>query len=810
MKISYNWLLSHIKTDLEVEKIAEILTNTGLEIEGIEKHNENNPLNGVVVGKVLELQKHPNADKLRIATVDIGRGENLQIICGAPNIKQEQKVAVAPIGVELPTDGDVPFKIKKVKLRGVESFGMICSEKELGLSENHEGIWVLEPAHQVGTPISSLLAKPAGDVTLEIGLTPNRSDAMSHFGVARDLNAALKALKIKTELTPLSAETFDSLSFSGENPIEVEVTHPEMAPRYAGLYLENIEVKPSPEWMQNRLKAIGLNPINNVVDITNYILHDIGQPLHAFDADKIHGKNIIVGPLKKDSRFTTLDETEHRLNGTELMICDEEGGMCMAGIYGGIDSGVTENTKGIFLESAYFDPVSIRKAAKFHGLSTDSSFRFERGADPELTVYALKKAAMLLIELAGAKIVGDIIDIYPKPIENFTALLRFHKLHKLAGERIHHEQVKEILKSLDIEIISESNDVLELSIPPYRADVQREIDVIEEILRIYGYNKIKTPEKISFTPVENSLRSAEQLESTAAQTLVSLGYHEVMNNSVGSESHFHEMGLSAESSVKLLNPLSSDLNTFRHSLLPGLLDNVEFNLNRKISNLKLFEFGKIYEKKSSKYKEHYRLGILISGDRQGSNWNHPSEKSDFFTLKGVVSMLGERLGLPAFKETAETHSNFSDFLELRIGGKKAGFLGRVHANILKKADISQPVYYAELNWDQFLKSAGKTEIRFREISKFPAVRRDLALLLDTKVSYSEIRKAIHKMKSKLIRSVELFDVYEGNKLPAGKKSYALSFHLQDDSKTLNDQEIDKVMSKITQLLKKEFAAELRE
>lgn len=808
MKISYNWLSSHIKTDLEVQKIGEILTNTGLEVEAIEKCTQSHELNGVVVGKVIALEKHPNADKLKIATVDIGSGENLQIVCGAPNIEEEQKVPVATVGTILPAPDGTSFVIKEAKLRGVESFGMICSEAELGVSENNEGIWVLEPSHKIGTPVKDFIKKNNSDVLIEIGLTPNRTDAMSHYGVARDLHAALNVLKQKSELTPISSESFDNLKISGKNPIEVEIKNPELAPRYAGLYLENIEVKPSPEWIQEKLKTIGLNPINNVVDITNYILHDLGQPLHAFDAEKISGKKIIVQQLPAGTEFTTLDGVNRKLNGSELMICDENGGMCMAGIYGGMNSGVTETTKSIFLESAYFDPVSIRKSSKAHGLNTDSSFRFERGADPNMTLTALKKAAMMLAEFAGAEIQGEIFDFYPAPIENFKTVLRYHKLDQLLGERLHREQVKGILELLDIQIVSESNETLEVSIPPYRADVQREVDVIEEILRIYGYNKIKTPEKISFTPVKNTEKDAQKIENAIAQTLIARGFHEAMNNSVVKSGIQQIYGLDESKSVKLLNPLSSDLSVMRQSMLSGLLENTAYNINRKTSDIKLFEFGKIYNK-TEEHQENYRLAILMSGNKSHENWATQEEKTNFFTLKGKVFEIFKRLGIHQIEEKPYSNLIYSDALSLEKDGKTLGSLGKIHKNILKKTDISQEVFYAELNWELMLEIAISSQLKFKEIAKFPAVNRDLALLIDNNILYSELYNSTQKLNINLLKSMELFDVYEGDKLPEGKKSYAMSFVLQNEEKTLSDVEIENVMNELIRNFQQNFNAELR-
>ncbi|MFA7447602.1 MAG: phenylalanine--tRNA ligase subunit beta [Weeksellaceae bacterium] len=810
MKISYNWLSTHIKSELDVHRTSEILTNIGLEVEGVEiQCGQNNPLKGIVVGKVISLEKHANADKLQVAMVDVGEKEHLQIVCGAPNIAEEQKVVVATIGTVLLIEDGKEWEIKKSKLRGVESSGMICSEAELGLSDNHDGIMVLEPSVKVGTPFSDLVEKPSFDTLIEIGLTPNRTDAMSHYGVARDLYAALCTLKIKSEFNSYSTEKFDSLKRSGENPIKVEVKNPELAPRYSGLYFENIKIKPSPKWMQDRLKTIGINPLNNVVDITNYILHDLGQPLHAFDADKISGQKITVQSLDKGTKFTTLDGTERELNGSELMICDEKGGLCMAGVYGGIDSGVSETTTKIFLESAYFNPISVRKSAKYHGLNTDSSFRFERGVDPNMALVALKQAAVLLMEYADATVVGDFTDLYPTPIENLNVILRYKKIDQLLGERLHREQIKEILKHLDIQIISETNDILETSIPPYRADVQREVDLIEEILRIYGYNKIQTEDKISFSIVKNDERNAQLIENEAAKTLIPLGFHEAMNNSVGKADYQKTFNLTESLSVQLLNPLSSDLAFLRQSMLPGLLENTAYNINRKTSNIKLFEFGKVYNKSDEGYTENYRLALLISGNKSASNWANPDSKTSFFTLKGVVSQLLKRLGIHEFSEKPALNKNYSDAITLDFEGKNLGTLGIISKSILKKMDVGQPVFMAELNWDTILELSSEYNLKFKEISKFPMVERDLAILIDKNTSYSDLYTSTKNLDLKLLKSVHLFDVYEGEKLPDGKKSYAMSFQLQDEGKTMGDKEIDEIMNKLIRNFELSFKAELR-
>lgn len=811
MKISYNWLSSYLKTDIDVQKIGEILTNIGLEVEGIEAgETNNNSLKGVVVGKVTSLEKHANADKLRVATVDVGTGKELQIVCGAPNIAEEQKVAVATVGTELTGKDGKAFTIKEAKLRGVDSFGMICSEAELGLSENHDGIWVLEPSVKIGTHVSDLVKRSTDtDVMLEIGLTPNRTDAMSHFGVARDLNAALNVLKINSEFNLSNTEEFDELPKTEGDSIQIQIKDHELAPRYAGISLTNIKVKPSPEWIQNRLKTIGLQPINNVVDITNYILHDLGQPLHAFDADKISGKKIIVQTLPKGTKFKTLNGNERGLNGSELMICDEKGGLCMAGIYGGLDSGVTESTKNIFLESAYFEPVTIRKGSKFHGLNTDSSFRFERGVDPNMTITALKKAVILLTQYADAEIVGEIQDIYPNPIQNFKVVLRYHKIDQLLGERIHRERIKNILELLEIKIISESNETLDVEIPPYRADVQREVDLIEEILRIYGYNQIKTPEKITFSAVKNQVIDHQKLENKAANYLISLGLNEAMNNSLTKSEYQSVYSLEESEGVKMLNPLSGDLAVMRQTMLSGLLENTAYNINRKNADIRLFEIGKTYKKLKQGYEETYKLALLISGNTARENWTKSAKKTSFYYLKGIVEQLFKRLNLNEVKQKPVSSVNFSDAISLELNGKELGTIGIVDKKILKKADIQQDVFYAELNWEMIVEFASEYKLQYKEISKFPAVKRDLALLLNNEISYADLYESTWNLNLDLLKSVQLFDVYEGEKLPQGKKSYALSFVLQNEEKTLEDAEIEKTMNELIRNFQKNFNAELR-
>lgn len=799
MKISNNWLNEYIKTDLKPEKIAEYLTDIGLEVEGVEKfENIKGGLQGIVVGKVLTCEKHPNADKLKLTTVDIRKGKILNIVCGAPNVEAGQTVPVATVGTKIYTKDGSFFEIKEAKIRGEKSQGMICAEDELGLSDDHGGIMILDDTKfEIGKNFADYYDIVSDDV-YEIGLTPNRTDAMSHYGVARDLNAFLISNNLNSDFTKIASK---SIEIEGQNDFSLEVEDADLCPRYLGAVLENIEVKDSPDWLKNYLTAIGLHPINNVVDITNYILHGLGQPLHAFDAEKILDKKVKVGTVKAGTKFKTLDGVERILNGSEIMIKDGKNQpMCIAGVFGGANSGVSENTKSVFLESAYFNPVAIRKAAKFHGLNTDASFRFERGVDPNNARTALTYAIKMLEDLAGAKLVGTILENYPKKVENHYIILRFSKIEQILGIKIHREKVKEILKSLEINILNEINNGLEISVPPYRADVTREIDVIEEILRIYGYNKIDAPQKISFTPVKLSVNDQDELENSWARTLQSNGFYEVMNNSLTS--------LKDETdAVKLLNPLSNDLAFMRKSLLEGLLQNAVYNINRKNPDIKFFEFGKIYFKKE-KYEERKQLAILVSGREVAENWLQPKSATDFFHLKGYVKILLERLKVD-FEEKSLEDARFSDALEITSNGKTIAKLGKVSAELLKDFDINQEVFYAEVELENAQSLRAESNLKFIDLPKFNILRRDLALLLDKDVTYAELYKTARKNPSLYLKNINLFDVYEGKNLPEGKKSYAMSFELLNEEKTLEDKEITEIMNSLIESFKKDFEAELR-
>ena len=799
MKISNNWLKDYIKTDLSSEKIGAFLTDIGLEVEGIEKYESvKGSLEGIVVGKVLTCEQHPNADKLKITTVEVGSGKILNIVCGAPNVAAGQNVPVAVVGTKIYDKKGSFFEIAKAKIRGEVSEGMICAEDELGLSDDHGGIMVLdEETYKVGEPFAQYFSL-TNDEVYEIGLTPNRTDAMSHYGVARDLQAFLSNNGVKSEFEKISTAI---VSTEGEHGFELEVEDSALCPRYIGAIIENVKIAPSPAWLQDRLKAIGLSPINNVVDITNYILHGLGQPLHAFDADKISGKKVKVGVNEAGTKFTTLDGIERTLNGSEIIIKDGNNQpMCIAGVFGGSESGVSEETKTIFLESAYFNPVAIRKAAKSHGLNTDASFRFERGVDPNNTRTAITQAIKLIEEITGGKKIGSLLEHYPNKIEDAKIIFRYSKLDQILGVKIHREKIKEILKSLEIKAVNDITDGLELAVPAYRADVTREIDVIEEILRIYGYNKVDAPQKISFTPVKLSFDDQDALENSWARTLQSNGFNEVMNNSLTSVKD-------ETNAVKLLNPLSKELTFMRKSLLEGLLENTIYNINRKNQDIKFFELGKIYHKKE-KYEERKQLAILISGRTYSENWLMPKSASDFYMLKAYVKVLFDKLSLET-EEISLEDDRFGDALEIISKGNTIARLGKVSPKLLKEYDIDQDCFYAEIEIETVQKLRSKENFKFVDIPKFNKIRRDLALLVDKNVNYAELYKLAKKNPSKYLKNINLFDVYEGKNLPEGKKSYALSFELLNEEKTLEDKDITAVMDSLIKNFKKEFNAELR-
>ncbi|MDI9257314.1 phenylalanine--tRNA ligase subunit beta [Flavobacterium sedimenticola] len=807
MKISYNWLKQFIKTDLKSEETAALLTDLGLEVEVVEKYQSvRGGLEGVVVGHVLTCEKHPDADRLKITTVDLGDGAPVQIVCGANNVAAGQKVPVATIGTQLFDKDGQEFEIKKGKIRGQESHGMICAEDELGLGNSHDGIMILDEKLKPGTPCAKVF-NIENDEVFEIGLTPNRADAMSHMGVARDLRASLLQKNSNIELITPSVSTFriDKRTLK----IDVDVKDSKLAPRYCGVTLSGITVKESPEWLKNRLKAIGLTPKNNIVDVTNYILHDLGQPLHAFDAAKINGK-IIVKTVAAGTKFTTLDDVERTLHEEDLMICDEKGPLCLAGVFGGKSSGVTETTNTIFLESAYFNPVSIRKSAKRHSLNTDASFRFERGIDPNITEFALKRAALLIKEVAGGEVTSDIIDVYPKKIEDFPVFLHFDKANKLIGQELPKETIKKILASLDIKVTTVSDAGLGLIIPSYRVDVQREVDVIEEILRVYGYNNINFTKKLNAT-VANSARTEDyKVQNIVAAQLNGLGFHEMMANSLTTPDY---VGLSAmlkeEYNVMMLNPLSNDLSAMRQSLLFSGLEAVSYNINRRNGDLKLFEFGKTYHKLPSGYDEPKHLTLFVSGNRNEESWTNPQKPSDFFLFKGYVGSILERLGIAKIQNKPAASDVFAEGIAIACGNDTLVEFGTVKKSILKHFDIKQEVFYADFNWNLILKLIG-SKIKFTDIPKYPEVRRDLALLVDETVAFDAIYNIARQTEKSLLKDVNLFDVYQGKNLPEGKKSYAVSFTLQDSSKTLTDEQIDKIMSKLLKNMENELGASLRQ
>jgi phenylalanyl-tRNA synthetase beta chain len=806
MKISYNWLKQFIKIDWKSEETSALLTDLGLEVEIVEKYQSvKGGLEGIVVGHVLTCIPHPDADRLKITTVDLGDGIPLFIVCGASNVAAGQKVAVATIGSVLYDAEGNPFTIKKGKIRGRESFGMICAEDELGLGNSHEGIMVLDDSIPAGT-LASTVFKIENDEVFEIGLTPNRADAMSHLGTARDLRAGFLQRGINVELITPSVSNFrvDKRTLK----IDVDVKENQLAPRYCGVTISGITVKESPEWLKNRLKSIGINPKNNIVDVTNYVLHDLGQPLHAFDAAKINGK-IIVKTLPGGTKFTTLDDVERTLHEEDLMICDEKGPLCIAGVFGGKKSGVSETTSSIFLESAYFNPVSVRKSAKRHQLNTDSSFRFERGIDPTITEYALKRAALLIQEVAGGEITSDVINIYQKKIEEYSVFLNFKNVARIIGQEIPKDTIKQILASLEIKINSVSDAGLGLVIPAYRVDVQREIDVIEEILRVYGYNNIVFSKKLNAT-VSNSPRNEDyKVQNSVATQLNSQGFHEMMANSLTTASYVQLSNtLKEEYNVTMLNPLSSDLATMRQSLLFSGLEAISYNINRKNSDLKLFEFGKSYHKFLSGYEEIKHLTLFQTGNRNQENWTNAQKPSDFFLFKGYVESVLSRLGIAKIKSLEVTTDVFSEGIALGVGNDILVEFGVVKKSILKHFGIKQEVFYADFNWAIVLKLMS-SKIKYTEIPKYPEVRRDLALLLDQNVTYDNIYTIARQTEKSLLKDINLFDVYEGQNLPEGKKSYALSFMIQDNTKTLEDAQIDKIMNKLIKNFESELGATLR-
>ena len=820
MEISYKWLKEYVDFDLTPQETADALTSCGLEVDALEEvQTIKGGLKGLYVGKVLTCELHPNSDHLHITTVDLGKAEPQQIVCGAPNVAAGQKVIVADLGCVL-YDGDKEFVIKKSKLRGVESLGMICAEDEIGVGTSHDGIIVLPEDAPVGQPAAEYYHLES-DWIIEIDITANRSDALSHWGVARDLYAWLKRNGHATAL-----HRPDCSEFAVDNhdlPIDVEIENTEACKRYACVSISGCEVKESPEWLQNKLKVIGLRPINNIVDITNYVMMAYGQPMHCFDADMVKGSKIVVRTQPEGTKFVTLDGEEHTLGEHDLSICNAEEPMCIAGIFGGKGSGTYDTTKNVVLESAYFHPTWIRKSARRHGLSTDASYRFERGIDPNGTIYALKQAAILCKQLAGGKVSMEIKDVYPNPIADARVQLDFEYVDRLIGKKIGNDMIRSIVESLDMKIVSETETGLELDVPAYRVDVQRPCDVVEDILRIYGYNNVEIPTQLkSSLTIPSDIDKAYHRQNVIGEQLVGCGFREILNNSLSKTAYYTELNkYTEETTVKVMNPLSNDLGVMRQSLLFGGLESISRNINHKMPNLRFFEFGNCYhyspEKKNDEdpikaYTEEMHLGMWTTGKRVEGSWAHADEKTSFYELKAYVMNIFTRLGVNPGIVVTETSDNniFGKALALKArSGKVLCEMGTVCHKLLKKMDIDQDVFYADINWDNVMRAIKKNEVLYHDISKFPSVSRDLALLIDKSVEFEQIEQIAHQTEKKLLKSVELFDVYEGKNLPEGKKSYAVNFILQDETKTLNDKQIEAIMTKLINNLKQKLNAELR-
>ncbi len=819
MKISYNWLKQYINLDVEPELVSRVLTDTGLEVEGTEIFQSvPGGLAGVVVGEVLTCDKHQNADKLHVTTVDVGGGIVLPIVCGAPNVAAGQKVLVATVGTRL-YSGDESFEIKKSKIRGEVSEGMICAEDELGLGTSHDGIMVLPKDTTTGTAAADYF-NIESDVIFEIGLTPNRSDAVSHMGVARDLAAGLNQ-ELNTRKYKMTMPDVESFQVRNNDlDVKVEVLDAEACPRYAGVTLSGITVKESPDWLTSRLERIGVRPINNIVDVTNYVLHETGQPLHAFDASKIIGNKVVVKKLADATPFVTLDEEERKLGAMDLMICNSEAGMCMAGVFGGLTSGVSDETTAIFLESACFDPKHIRKTSKLHGLQTDASFRFERGVDPNITVYALKRAILLMQEVAGGQVSSGIKDVYPEPVKPVEIEVQYRRIDRLIGQSIDREMIKTILTDLEISILEEKEGGLLLSIPTFKVDVTREVDVIEEILRIYGINNVDSDGKLHSSLNIRQKPDVEKIQQVMAEYLVAQGMVEMMNNSLTKGAYAEaSQDMDEKQSVELLNPLSKDLNVLRQSLIFGGLEVIAYNINRRESNLRLFEFGNIYQKKLGgnpeagvkNYFEEKHLLLVATGKIGEESWNLDHKAMGFYEMKGWVEAIISRMGLDRKQINVREagSSDLAEALEYIYGDKVLATVGKVGKKLLRLMDIKQDVFMAEINWTLALKRLPGAAITYQPVNKFPSVKRDLALLLDKNISFSDIRDAAFKAERNLLQSVNVFDVYEGDKIPEGKKSYAISFILEDTEKTLTDKVIEKTMARIRTTMERQFNAELR-
>lgn len=820
MNISYKWLKEYVDFELTPQEVCDALTSEGLEVDALEEvQSIKGGLKGLYVGKVLTCDVHPDSDHLHVTTVDLGRETPSQIVCGAPNVAAGQKVIVADIGCVL-YDGDKEFVIKKSKLRGVESYGMICAEDEIGVGNSHDGIIVLPEDAPVGQPAAEYYNLES-DWLIEVDITANRADALSHWGVARDLYAWLVQNGYNTSLHRPSDDAF--AVDNNDLPVDVTIENTEACKRYACVSLLGCEVKESPEWLQNKLRVIGLRPINNIVDITNYIMMAYGQPLHCFDADMVKGHHIIVKTMPEGTPFVTLDGEEHKLSERDLAICNTDEPMCIAGVFGGKGSGTYDTTCNVVLESAYFHPTWIRKSARRHGLSTDASFRFERGIDPNGVIYALKQAALLCKELAGGKISMEIKDVYPEPIGDFKVELEYDYVNRLTGKNIPSATVKSIVQSLEMKIDAENETGLSLSVPPYRVDVQRPCDVVEDILRVYGYNNVEIPSQLkSSLVVKGDEDKKHKLEEIVSEQLVGCGFNEILNNSLTKAAYYEGLNrYEAENCVRIMNPLSSDLNVMRQSLLFGGLESIAYNANRKNPDLRFFEFGNVYNFSKEKhnpempmaaYKEECHLGLWVTGKRVKGSWAHPDEDSSFYELKAYVDNILRRIGLNS--GTVVMHGSDNNIFSKGIaienrGGKLLVEMGVVSKSLLKASGIDAPVYYADLNWSALAKAVRKNKVGYKEISKYPPVSRDLALLLDKSVDFAQIEQIAYQTEKKLLKNVELFDVYEGKNLPEGKKSYAVNFILQDEGKTLNDKQIDAVMNKFISNIRGKLGAELR-
>jgi len=819
MNISYNWLKQYINIDITPDELSKALTSIGLEVGGVDEvQTVKGGLEGLVIGEVLTCTNLENSDHLHVTTVNVGAEEALQIVCGAPNVAAGQKVMVATVGTKL-YSGEESFTIKRSKKRGVESMGMICAEDEIGIGTSHDGIIVLPADAVVGT-----LAKDyygiKSDYLLEVDITPNRVDAASHYGVARDLAAFFALKNPAIQLTKPSVDAFKVQNKNLTIPVTVE--NPEACPRYSAVTISGVKVMESPEWLKNALLVIGLRPINNIVDITNYVLHELGQPLHAFDADKIAGSEVRVKCMPEGTPFVSLEGTERKLNAADLMICNAEKPMCIGGVFGGLDSGVTETTQNVFLESAYFNPVSIRKTARRHGLNTDASFRFERGCDPTNTIYVLKRCALLIQEVAGGTISSEIVDIYPQEVKPFEVEITLQKINSLIGKEIGKENIETILGALEMKIVNRTEEGYTLHVPAYRVDVQRDVDVIEDILRIYGYNNIEIGEKLMSNLSYSSKPDSHKLQNLIAEQLTAQGFNEILNNSLTKGGYYTDLtSFPAAHSVKIINALSSDLNVMRQTLLFGGLENIAYNVNRRNADLKFYEFGNCYyynadNKKEGEtlaaYDEDFHLGVWLTGNKQAQSWTVAEQKASIYELKAYIENIFRRLGFNLRKLVTGEYADdlLSEALTVYSArGNKLAVYGFVHPKIRKVMDIDQEVFYADLNWNAILSELGKHKVQYAEISKFPEVKRDLALLIDKNVTFAEIEKIAYETERKLLKKVTLFDVYEGKNLEAGKKSYAVSFILQDETKTLTDAQIEGIMKKMLGNFENKLGAKLR-